>query len=279
MTLSDKFQNLHKQFENNPKIGKKIINLIENAPACSERDGLMSLMYHEGIGYPIDLEKSFTLAEKSSDGGDPLGYFILGFMCDNIETPDQAEGGPRQKYDHYDAERFYAKCAEIESRWRPYAILWLGDYYFDSAQGGDPEIAVDYLESIADNNAEAAGKLSDYYWNLIMPEYFEDEEWRSQLFKWTTVAAKLNPEGYSYRLGWIYADGIGCEKSYEKAFDFFQEAYLYGDKKGADAIAKIYEEYLAEDSEITDEEKLEYQKELEYWKNIANTTKHDDSEK
>lgn len=269
MTLSNKFQELHKQFENNPKIGKKIINLIETAPESSERDGLMSLMYHEGIGYSIDLEKSFTLAEKAAEGCDPLGYFMLGFMCDNIETPDQAEGGPRQKYDHYDAERFYAKCAEIESRWRPYAILWLGDYYLDSAQGGDPDIAVEYLESIADNNAEAAGKLSDYYWNLIMPEYFEDEEWRSQLFKWTTVAVKRNPEGYSYRLGWIYADGLGCEKSYEKAFDFFLEAYLYGDEKGADAIAKIYEEYLEDNPELDASEKKQINDEIVRWKNIS----------
>lgn len=139
----------------------------------------------------------------------------------------------------------------------------------DMAQGGDPEIAVEYYESIADNNAEAAARLSDYYWDLIMPCYFEDDEWRSQLFKWSSVAAKLNPEEYSYRMGWIYADGLGCEKSHEKAFDFFQEAYLYGDKKGADAIAKVYEEYLEENPEIGDEEKIEYQKEIERWKKLA----------
>lgn len=269
MTLSDKFHELHKQLEVDPAISKKIVKLIENVPDGSERDGLRSLMYHEGIGYPVDLDKSFELAEKSSVGGDPLGYFMLGFMCDNIETPDQEYGGPRQKYDHYDAERFYSKCAEIESRWRPYAILWLGDYYLDSAQGGDPDIAVEYLESIADNNAEAAGKLSDYYWNLIMPEYFEDEEWRSQLFKWTAVAAKLNPEEYSYRMGWIYADGLGCEKSYEKSFDFFQEAYLHGNEKGADAIAKIYEEYLEENPDLDESEKKQINDEILKWKHIS----------
>ena len=270
MTLSDKFHELHKQYEKNPGVGKKIVNLIEKAPDSSERDGLMSLMYHEGIGYPIDLDKSFTLAESASESGDPLGYFMLGYMCDNIETPDQCEGGARQKYDHYDAERFYAKCAEFDSRWRPYAVLWLGDYYMDSARGGDPDIAVEYYESIAENNAEAAGCLSDYYWDLIMPLYFEDDEWRSKLFKWTSVAAELNPGEYSYRMGWIYADGLGCEKSFDKAFDFFHKAYLNGDNKGADAIAKIYEEYLEEHPEISDEEKMEYQKEIELCKKLAN---------
>lgn len=278
MTLSDKFHDLYQQLETNPDLTGKIIDLIENAPDTSERDGLRALMYHDGIGYALDYDKSFEMAEKAVEGGDPLGFFMLGFMCDNIETPDQAQGGPRQKYDHYDAERFYSKCAEIESRWQPYAVLWLGEYYMDMAKGGDPEIAVEYYESIADNNAEAAARLSDYYWNLIMLNFIEDDEYRSQLFKWTSVAAKLNPEEYSYRMGWIYADGIGCKKSPEKAFDFFLEAYLYGDKNGASEIAEIYEEYLDENPEIADNEKLEYQKEIEYWKNMANTPIHDNSE-
>lgn len=162
MTLSDTFLELYEQVATAPALISAIVDLIEKAPDSSERDGLRALMYHDGIGYPVDLDKSFELAEKASDGGDPLGYFMLGFMCDNAETPDQAFGGPGQKYDHYDAERFYAKCAEIESRWRPYAVLWLGEYFFDSARGGDPDVAVEYLESIAGYNADAAQMLRDY---------------------------------------------------------------------------------------------------------------------
>ncbi len=269
MTLSDKFHELQKQWEFDSKIGNKIADLINNAPESSERDGLMSLMYHEGIGYPIDLEKSFELAERAIDGGDPLGYFMLGFMIDNIETPDQANSGPRQKYDHYDAERFYAKCAELESRWRPFAILWLGDYYLDFARGGDPEVGVDYYESIAEHNAEAATALSNYYWDLIMPEYFEDAEWQSKLFKWTSVAAELNPADFSYRMGWIYADGLGCEQSYSKALDFFKTAYSYGDLKGAEAIAKIYEEKLENEIEADSDLKATYAEKIAFWKKRA----------
>lgn len=278
MTLSDKFHELHKKLETDPTSSDSIVSLIENASESSERDGLLALMYHEGIGYPVDYDKSCEMAEKAAIGGDPLGYFMLGYMCDNAETPDQEHGGPRQKYDHYDAERFYEKCAGIESRWRPYAILWLGDYFMDMAQGGDPETAVEYLESIADNNAEAAGRLSDYYWDLIMPLYFEDEEWRRQLFKWTSAAARLKPEEYSFRMGWIYADGLGCDKSFDKAFDYFYEAYLYGDGKGADAIAKIYEEYIEENPETADEEKTRCQKEIEYWKKRAITLSKENSD-
>ena len=269
MTLSEKFDELHKQLEENQDVADKTVELIENAPESSERDGLRALMYHEGIGYAVDFDKSFEMAEKAIDGGDPLGYFILGYMCDNAETPDQAEGGPRQKYDHYDAERFYTKCAEIESGWRPYAVMWLGDYYMDMAQGGDPEIGVEYYESIADNNAEAAGRLSDYYWDLIMPGYSEDEEWRSKLFKWTSVAVKLDPEEYSYRMGWIYADGFGCEKSREKALEYFEDAYRYGDWRGARTIAKLYEEYIEENPQLDQSEIENMRNEIIRWNNLA----------
>ncbi len=276
MTLSDKFFNLQQQWTQNPEIGEKIIDLIEKAPDSSERDGLMSLMYHEGIGYPVDLDKSFEFAEKSSDGGDPLGFFMLGFMIDNIETPDQATGGPRQKYDHYDAERFYARCAELDSPWKPFAVLWLGDYYLDFARGGDPDIAVEYYESIADNNSKAAGALSDYYWDLIMPEYLEDEDWRSKLFRWTSKAAELNPADYSYRMGWIYADGLGCDQSYEKALDYFKAAYLNGDIKGAEAVANIYEEQLENEAPEDPDVKANYEEKVALWHTLADNQSSSD---
>ena len=102
-----------------------------------------------------------------------------------------------------------------------------------------------------------------------MPEYFEDEEWRSQLYKWTSVAAKLDPEEYSYRMGWIYADGLGCDQSYEKVFEFFHQAYSHGDCRGADAIAKIYEVYLEENPDLDESEKKQINDEKVHWKHIS----------
>ncbi|MDE6692801.1 MAG: sel1 repeat family protein [Muribaculaceae bacterium] len=254
-TLTNRFIETLADRENIPEVADEVAEMVTNAPYSPERTGLMAYMYHEGIGVPVDMDECFRLAEKAAfEGGDGLGYFLLGFMCDNAETPDQAEGGPRQKYDHYDAERFYEKCMEIDSRWRDPAILWLGDYYMDSAQGGDPDIAVDYYSMIAENDSEAAGRLSDYYWNLIMPEYLEDEEWEAGLFKWTQIAARLDPEEYAYRMGWIYADGLGCEKSYEEAQEWFQMAYDHGDWRGARAIATLLEEMM-EENDLSDEDK------------------------
>lgn len=265
-TLSDKFHALLKEAEVNPELHKEAAKIVLDAPDSPEKEGLLGLMYHEGIGIPVDFDRCFEHAEKAVDtGGDPLGYFLLGYMCDNIETPDQADGGPRQKYDHYDAERFYEKCAEQESRWKEYACLWLGDYFLDFAQGGDPDVGVEYYEQVAEFNADAAAALSDYYWDLIMPLYLEDDEWRAQLFKWTKVAAELDPEEYSYRMGWIYADGLGCEKDDDMAIEYFKTAYGYDDWRGAKAIAKIYEERMEENPDLSDRDRKNYEKTIKFW--------------
>lgn len=270
MNLSDKFHTILSSDLDDLRSQSEAADLVFNAPESPERDGLISLIYHEGIGVPVNLDTSFEYAEKAAfNGHDALGYLLLGYMCDNAETPDQAEGGPRQKYDHYDAERFYEICAGIDSRWRPQACLWLGDYYMDMAQGGDPEIGVEYYESIAEENAEAAGSLSDYYWDLIMPEYIEDEDWTTQLYKWTVIAARLNPEEYSYRMGWIYADGIGCEADSDKAFELFTDAYTYGDWRGAQAVAQMMQESLDGNSGLTADERSEKEQQISYWRDIA----------
>lgn len=269
-TLTDDFIKRLADNEGNPEVCREVAEMVLSAPITPETNGLLAWMYHEGIGVQADLDKSFELAERAAfEGGDGLGYFLLGYMCDNIETPDQAEGGERQKYDHYDAERFYEKCAEIESRWSEPARLWLGDYYLDMAKGGDPDLGVEYYESIADNNSEAAGALSDYFWNLVMPEYFDDEEWVTKLFKWTSVAAELDPENYSYRLGWLYADGLGCDKNPENSLKYFSEACTYGDRRGAEAVAQCYREYLEENPDLSEDEKAECEALIEEWDALA----------
>lgn len=269
MSLSEKFHDAYAKIEEDPNVEQQIADMIVDAPESPERDGLMALLYHEGIGLPVDLDKCFDLAEKAASEADPLGYFLLGYMCDNAETPDQAEGGPRQKYDHYDAEHFYELCSKTDSAWAVQAKLWLGNYYLDSAQGGDPEIGVEYLESIADINSDAAAALSDYYWNLVMPEYFDDEDWTRPLVRWTKVAVESDPEEFSYRMGWIYADGIGCRKSFDKAEKYFLNAYNYGDYRGAKAISVLYEEYLDEHPDVGPDERKEIETKIETWKERA----------
>ncbi|MDE5813462.1 MAG: hypothetical protein K2H72_04175, partial [Muribaculaceae bacterium] len=121
-SLTDTVLRLLDSAEGNPGIAEKIFETVSNAPESSERDGLMALIYHDGIGTPVDLEKSFGYAVKAiEEGGDACACYVLGYMCDKAETPDQAEGGPRQEYDHYDAERFYELCAKQDTPWKKYA--------------------------------------------------------------------------------------------------------------------------------------------------------------
>lgn len=266
--------------DSNPDIQKKIFEAVSQAPDSSERDGLLALIHHEGIGVPVNLDKSFEHAEKAAfEGGEALGYYVLGYMCDKAETPDQAEGGPRQKYDHYDAERFYEKCAETDGPWKKYACNWLGDHFLNMARGGDPELGVEYLEKVAEKDAEAAGRLSDYYWDLVMPDYTDDEQRSEVLFRWTKKVVELDEEDeeYLYRLGWLYADGIGCRKSFWLALKYFGEAYLREDWRGAESIANLLEQKLQDDGEtFTDDETEELLPYVATWRKRADELRQDD---
>lgn len=273
-SLTEKFDLMIENHTDDQEALKNIFNMIDQAPESGERDGLLALIYHEGIGVDPDLDKSFEFAEKAAfEKGDPLGYYILGYMCDNIETPDQAHGGPRQKYDHYDAERFYEICSRKESKWKIPACHWLGDYYMNSARGGDTEIGVEYYEKIANEDADAAAKLSDYYWDMVIPYGNEDEYWTLPLFKWTKVAAQMDPEGYANQLGWLYADGIGCKQSFWLALKYFSEAYFNDDWRGAYSIANILEDYLERHSELPDDEKDALKDFISSWSNKAEEMK------
>lgn len=246
MKLSDRFHQILSDTADE-SAPAKAASLVIQAPDSPERNGLLALMYHEGIGVDVDLDRCFELAEKAAvDGHDGLAYFLLGYMCDNAETPDQAEGGPRQKYDHYDAERFYDICARIDSRWKNHAIYWLSDYFMDSARGGDPDMAVEYLETIAPDDAEAAGRLSDYYWELVVNGQLDDAELATRLFHWTSVAAELDPENYAFHLGCLYVDGIGCDADTDNAVDAFASAYASGDWRGPRSMANMLREHLPE---------------------------------
>lgn len=272
MSLSEKFYDKLNGNETNPEVGRKLAEMVFSAPETPESDGLLAFIYHEGIGVEADLDKSFGYAEKAAlDGGDGLGYFILGYMCDNIETPNQEEGGPRQKYDQSDAVRFYEQCASTDSPWATQAHIWLGDYFLGMDRGSNPELAVEHYEAVADNNAYAASALCDYYWGFCdaLPEDETDEELMKKVFHWTYKAYDLNPEDYAYQLGCVYEEGIGCKPSFAMAKKYFEEAYGYGDQLAADALVDILEDRLSRPG-LTKSERMEYNEELAKWRKISN---------
>ena len=142
MGLSEEFYRLLEEREENPEIEKEAARLVMSAPEDAESNGLLALMYHDGIGVERDLDKAFDYAEKAAMEDEGVALYLLGFMCENGETPDQLYGGPRQKFDHYDAEGFMERCAASSSSWAKDAWIWLGRYYMNMARVGDPEFGV-----------------------------------------------------------------------------------------------------------------------------------------
>lgn len=165
MTLSETIYDLLYNSDRNPDNEAIALNLVADAPDGPERDSLLALFALEGIGEAENLEKCFNLVEKAiKEGCNPLAYYILGYMCEHALTPDQAEGGPRQQYDHYDAERFYELCAQQEGPWQIDALLWLAEFYSDFARGGDPEIALEYYEKVAELGDWRGANAIASYW-------------------------------------------------------------------------------------------------------------------
>lgn len=243
MVLTERFLELFN--EETPEAFAKAAELVLVAPETPETDGLLALMYHEGLGVDIDMDKAFELAEKAAGGHDGLGFMVLGNMCENGETPDQADSGPRQKYDHYDAERFYELCSQTDTVWAEQACLWLGEYYMDMARGGDPEIGAEYYERIGEENRDAAAALSDYYWGFYTAQRaFEpdvrDKELEDKVYRWTLRAAQGYPETYSYLMGCLYAEGIGLTKpSLRLAKKYWEDGDNLGDSRATEALRML----------------------------------------
>ena len=277
MRLSDEFYDILSREDEDPDAYRKAAELVLKAPVSSESTGLLAMMYYDGIGVEQDIEKAFEYAENAAAGNDGTALYILGHMCENAETPDQEFGGPRQKYDHYDAEHFMERCCQTDSQWAKAAHLWLGDYFMDMAKGGDPEVAVEHYEAIGEDNAEAAGKLSDYYYDqwfvdMVIPEEYRTTNLAEKIFHWTQVAVNLNPHDYSYRMGCIYAEGIGCdaEKGFRLARKYWEDAYGFGDWRAAESIANLYEDRLENLPKNAPEFRREnIIKHIESWRELA----------
>ena len=277
MGLSEDFYKLLDNAENDPQAQKRAARLVFEAEEGPESSGLLALMYHDGIGVDQDMEKAFKYAEEAAEENEGLALYLLGHMCEHGETPDQEFGGDRQKYDHYDAEDFMERCTKTDSSWAESAHLWLGNFFMDMARGGDPEIALEHYEAIGENNAEAAGKLCDYYWERWEYETEVEggnpnNELAEKVFYWTHQAVRLDPCEFSFRMGCCYADGIACdpEKGFRLARKYWEDAYDFGNWWAAEAIAALYQDRLDNLPEDAPEsERQNCHKQIESWLKLA----------
>ncbi len=138
-----------------PESLAKALEQTDSFPGHFGRDGLLAMACYRGWGVEADPEEAFRHAKCGMQAGDALACYVLGLMCANGDTPDQRTGGPRQEYDHYDAERFMQMAAEAGGPWAVKAHLWLGDYFMDSCRGEDPDEGREHYQVAAD----LAGRL------------------------------------------------------------------------------------------------------------------------
>lgn len=279
MSLTSDFLELLQQQQENPASAGKAAELVISAPESGESNGLMALIYHDGIGIARNLEKSLQLAEKAAfEAHDALGYYILALMCDRKELPDEADGSPNRKYDLFDAVCMFRKCIDAGGPWTEKARLHLGDFFMDMDRGGYPEEGLEHYAAIANTNAEAAGKLSDYYWNIIAEGDEVNNELRSKeidrlVFRWTSAAVRLNPHDYSYRMGLCYALGIDCDPQAgaRLARKYWEDAYDFGAWWAADSIAELFKRDLDELSDTPEnaDRRNNLMKQIASWRKLA----------
>lgn len=65
-----------------------------------------------------------------------------------------------------------------------------------------------------------------------------------QIFNLMSDAVEENPHDYSYLMGLLYADGIGCVPDFRLAIKYLEDAHSFGDKRAAFAVAHLYADRL-----------------------------------
>lgn len=254
------------------------VRLLDTAPHTPEADALRGYAVYYGIGgMKEDDDRAFALFEKGAESGDSLSLYMLGIMCDDATTPDQAEGGPRQKYDQYDAETFMTRCADNpEGKFAAMAWLWLGEYFIDSTRGEDPETGEEYLEKAADVGfGEAVEILRDRAEDRAEYHDWKDPEANGRAFRWEQRAYELNPHDESYNYGRLF-DGVpGIPENKRLALKLYEEDYEFGHSQGARALALHYEE-RANDLSIPVEERAESKVLAQAWHERADKNAEND---
>lgn len=234
---------------------EEAVALLGKAPSSPERDGLLGYCLYNGIGgFPQDDERAFLLFEQGALVSDSLSLYELGLMCENGDTPDQREGGPRQKYDHYDAEGFMQRCADGDGTFAATAWLWLGEYFLDSARGGDPECGVEYLEKAADAGMPDAVELLAVHYREIADYFgYGDPDANRRLLRWQQIAYENNPHDESYNYGMLL-DGVeGIPANVRLALKLYEEDWEHGHSQGARALALHYGRRAADPALAADE--------------------------
>lgn len=242
--------------------------------------GLKGYCYYYGVGdCPENDDAAYAYFEAGAYSQDSLSLYCLGIMCDEGRTPDQAEGGPRQRHDQFDAEDFMTRCECAHGTFESAACLWLGEYFMDSTRGEDPEVGVEYYERAAAAGIQEAVKaLAEYYWEMAGYREYKDPEYNEKLFHWQQLAYEGNPHDESYNYGCLLDGSFpGIPENLRLCLKLYEEDYEFGHSQGARALARHYEA-LSTDPRLSDEVALKAAKTAEIWDERADKNAENDYE-
>lgn len=230
--------------------------LVERAPRSPEADGLQGYLYYYGIGGKMEsLDMAFVMFERGERHDDSLSLYMLGLMCDRVETPDQKEGGFRKKYDRCHAVGLMERCVKGEGMWAMGARVWLGEYYMDEERGNDLEKGLLYFEIPAlSGNDDALKRLIEHYSGLAKENDYADENVNRIWLKWQKTAYEFFPESESFNYGMLLTGVSGIEENIPKALQLFEDDYNYGYARGALALERYYRQ-TADDTSLPDRER------------------------
>lgn len=247
-------------------------NTVENVKEFEgELSGMWGYIYYHGIGtYTEDDDVAFDLFENGASQNDSFSLYALGNMCADGTTPDQMQGGPRQKYDHYDASSFMERCSESNGEFAPAAWFWLGDYYLDSARGGDPELGIEYLHKAYEGGVSlAAPSMAKYYYDKAEAHDFKDIAANQIYLRWQQEAYEVDPHNQAFDYGMaLYGMLFGLQPNIRLALKLFEEDYEAGGYDGAMTLALHYE-HEAQTDKYDSEMRATFKKQAEHWRVLA----------
>lgn len=211
--VNDDFKQFYKFFDNNPKLGVKMLLDVAEQGSSSVQF-VLGRCYAEGFGIEQNDEEAVKWYRKAAEQGDARAQNNLGGCYAR---------GQGVKQDYGEAFRLYRKAAE---QGRMIAQTNVGDCY-RRGQGVEQNLeeAVKwYRKATAQGFAWAQKKLGDCYY------YGEGVgEDKREAVRWYQKAAEQGDAGAQNALGDCYYEGNGVERNFEEAVEWYRKAAEQGD--------------------------------------------------
>ena len=186
----------------------------------------IGICYAYGRGVEQDGEKGIAYLEQAAEAGYTDAYRVIGQFYEN---------GTGVKQDYAKAKEWYEKGVEAGSIIAMTNIGQLYQYGNGVSKNASTAIAW-YQKAVDGGDYNAMLNLGNMYnwggWNINLPrnydkaaDYFERAaELRPSDWEWFESGIKSKNVTCAYTLGYIYENGLGVEKDYEKALDCYAQA-------------------------------------------------------